>query len=125
MNLNQLLDQATPLPWKVDGPAVVDCGDAGKASLNGEKIDVWHFDADADGSTLKAKADADAALIVHAVNMLPKLVKALERAVVELHRGRSILLDVAPHPQGHPEMLNAEERAMRVLAEANNPEVPQ
>lgn len=76
--LNNLIaaaaDHRFPAPWRLDGPAVCDCGDAGKASINGETVDVWYFNADASEDQLTAKAQAKAELIVHCVNNLPKMV---------------------------------------------------
>lgn len=72
MTLKQLLEQATPLPWKLTETEMIGGDDKTAASC---------FVPPGRGDAPTADQQYDnAALIVHAVNLLPKLVAALEDA---------------------------------------------
>lgn len=66
MNLNQLIDIATPLPWYVTDVHVQ------SATINED-----NYVCEAEGNT-SVQAAANAALITHAVNLLSEAVELLE-----------------------------------------------
>ena len=103
MTLEQLLEQATPLPWDakanpgISGPRgelICRMTDGGKRLMD-------------DGEPA-----ANYYLIIHAVNMLPKLVEVLEKTIPVL-RGQF----------NESDRKWMASRLDTILAEANNPEV--
>ncbi len=119
MNLQEMIEQATPLPWWLYlEPQGVKCND-------GRELVVKHFIHSAAGgehegwpvadvyATVQNNQPANAALIIHAVNMLPKLIQALEK----ITEGSVGVL--YPGMPGYEAYLIAKE----LLNEVNNPEV--
>lgn len=49
-----------------------------------------------------------------ALALVPEAQAALEEAEVELFKARSILMEIAHHPQGYPEMSHAYERVRNI-----------
>lgn len=103
MNLKELIEKASQLPLMVE-----DCGE-NVYLINGDgtiasvgPCSREHDDEDR----------ANAVLLTHAVNTLSKLEEALDRAV-------SIIEDI-PYPGDY-----AAKELRSILAEANNPEMPQ
>ncbi len=119
MKLSELLEQATPLPWRSarshedqDGPMFdLEPGETKPITRiygsNGKLVATAH--------DLFEFKEADAVLLTHAVNMLPKLVGALQGVVSSGFYGNST---------GYQHVdVKVIEVVKAVLAEANNPEV--
>lgn len=75
MELKQLLEQATPLPWMIL--------DENGVSVSHPSIGLLAAVRYLGGDNAEGKANA--ALVVHAVNMLPKLVEALKETIPVLN----------------------------------------
>jgi hypothetical protein len=109
MKLKELLEQATPLPWIPDWGRIRDsecntvcCSPSQLFSTNRKWLE-------------------DRALITHAVNMLPKLVEALENA-------HDLLNYIAAHPKAwetiHGRACDTRVETGAILEEANNIPTP-
>ena len=83
-DLNALLDAATPGPWNVQNTtACYDVIQGGDRTTDSRYIAMMGVDYDPnDGESFPPHHDADAALIVAAVNALPRLLE-IERAASE------------------------------------------
>lgn len=102
MKLQELLKQATPLPWRINPDS--------KQPPDILAPDGWTIVGMDDCES----ADVDARLIVHAINMLPKLMEALEDA-------REFILDKDPDDEFS---LRKSRRLSEVIEEADNPPTP-
>jgi len=87
MNLKELLEKASPLPWNAQHPMTEDmfCSQEEFKEYLSESPPITRI-VGSDESTVATAHDLfkftpeNAALIVHAVNILPELVEALEAA---------------------------------------------
>lgn len=73
-------EKHTPLPWKVETIRSYTNGEPVELSIQGEDAEIALIEVD---DEIEA-AHANAELIVHSVNALPALVKALEEALLQL-----------------------------------------
>lgn len=111
--LEELMKAATPLPWSIDFNGK-DPQEEPARIKGPDKM--WNVAFIPSYENTKARMDADATLLCHAVNMLPKLVEALEKCrfvLEECSIGREKLSELFPKKL---ELVRA------VLSEANNPE---
>lgn len=120
MKLNELIARCAALPWRVKLARQHHFEEPHKAAILGPK----HPD-EGDYAPIAKADDEEAMLMTHAVNMLPKLVAALE----QLDRGLADLEEIAVRftkDMGSRYLFRAKrDWIATVLAEANNPEVPQ